>query len=77
MWMRLQEQAWKGRRYAILAGDPAAERLEAWADDVTAETTKTAPSTIRPIYHRDAGRNIAEAAVMSTFRVSFLPRQPV
>jgi hypothetical protein len=40
-WMKLQEQAWKARHYArMLASDPAAKRLEAWADELTAGTAR-------------------------------------
>jgi hypothetical protein len=39
----LQERALKARRFAwILADDPAAQRLEAWADELTAEAVRIA-----------------------------------
>jgi hypothetical protein len=45
-WTKLQEQAFKARLYALmLAGDPAAERLEAWADELTAEAVSIAASS--------------------------------
>jgi hypothetical protein len=46
-WMTLHEQAWKARHYArMFAGDPAAQRLAAWADELTAEAARiSAPQT--------------------------------
>jgi hypothetical protein len=45
-WTKLQEQAFKARLYALmLAGDPASQRPEAWADELTAEAAGIAGSS--------------------------------
>jgi hypothetical protein len=45
-WTKLQEQALKARLYAlILTGDPASQRLEAWADELSAEAARIAASS--------------------------------
>jgi hypothetical protein len=42
-WMSLHELAWKARHYArMFAGHPAAQRLEAWANELTAEAARIA-----------------------------------
>jgi hypothetical protein len=43
-WTKLQEQAFKARLFAlILVDDPAAQRLEAWSDELTAEAARINP----------------------------------